>query len=406
MAKNDTIFLMILRSIIKHRRLIIVNVFVVSVLAILISLVLPRWFKSTVVLLPPEKSDNFGELALSMGLRSAVLSGGGFALPVMASQSDLLSSIVESRAVAEYVVDSLGLDTILNVEDRAEAVGRVMKNVHTHVRADGIIEIRYESQNREYVTKIANAVAMALDDINRRHNTQKARELKRFIKEELEKNEKDLHQAEQALQKFQREHKAISIDNQTSASIQAAAELYSQLTLEQINLKVMEQTHSKDHPDVISLRYKINEIERKLRQIQEGVSGPEDSATAFWAIPFNELPELSIRYLQLMRDLKREESLHEVLVTQYEQAKIMEAKDTPTISILDWAVPPKSSIKPRRKLIVLTAFVLSAMMSIVLAVVYDRWKEYKLSNPESYEDIKTLMNTVRRDLFGFKHRQS
>jgi tyrosine-protein kinase Etk/Wzc len=406
MEKNKNLFVSIMRSVIIHRRRIIINTFVVLVLAVVLVLVLPHWYRATVVLLPPEKSDNFSELAMSMGLKSAMLSGGGFALPVMASQSDLLASIAESRTVAEYVVDSLKLVEVFDADDRDDAVKHFLDNINVHVRADGIIEISYESKHQDLVADIANTIALALDNINRLHKTQKARELKRFIKEELQKNERELGQAEVALQEFQREHKAISIDNQTAASIQAAADLYSQLTLEQIDLKVMEHTHSADHPDVIKLRYKVDEIKRRLMQIQEGVSGPEDSSTAFLAIPFNELPELSIRFLQLMRDLKREESLHEVLVTQYEQAKIMEAKDTPTISVLDWAKMPDEDVRPRGVMIVLMAFFLSAMFSTVLAVAGDRWKEYSHTNPENYQDISTLLKSLRKDLFGFKQKRN
>ncbi len=405
MAHKKNIFIEIARSIILHRRMIIINVFIVSLLAVVISLVLPKWYRAQVTILPPEKSESLSDIALSMGMQSFGLGGGDFALPMMASPSDLLASVARSRTVAERVVDSLDLMKVYDTEKKELAIKELKARMNVNVTSDGIIEITYISRIRDNVAKVTNAIARELDYINRMTKVKKARDLRSFIEEELRKNAVALNAAEKALQEFQKRHKAISLDNQMAASINAAAELYSQLTLDQIRLKVMEKSHSADHPDVIALRYKISEIEKKLRQLQEGGGQATDSATAFLAIPFSELPELNIRYLQLLRGLKKEESLHEVLATQLEQAKIMEAKDTPTIHVLDWAVTPLYKFKPRRAMIGITAFMLSLIISIILAVVYDRWREYKAADPQGYQDISVMMKTLKKDLLGFRQKK-
>jgi len=405
MSEKKSTLLVILRSAIMHRRLIIINVFVVTVLAVVISLILPKWYRATVVILPPEKTESLADLAISMGLQSVALGAGGFALPMMASPSDLLASIAESRTVAERVVDSLNLVEVFESISRESAIGTVRYRMDVHVRAEGIIEISYISKDRERAAVVANLIAAELDEINRLHNTQKARDLKMFIEEELEKNDRNLRGAEDALQEFQRKYKAISLDNQTAALIQTAAELYSQITLDRITLKVMEKTHAPSHPEVVNLNYKISEIEKQLIQLQEGTAQSSDSVGAFFAIPFSALPELSIRYLQLVRDLKKEETLHGVLSSQLEQAKIMEAKDTPTISILDEAVPPQYKFKPKRAYIVLTGMILSFFFSLILVVLLDKWPEFKQASPEKYEDISGLLRILKGDLFGFKGKK-
>jgi len=273
-----------------------------------------------------------------------------------------------------------------------------------HVRSEGIIEITYVDKNKELVASIANAIVAELDNINRLTKVQKARDLRQFIEEELEKNKGNLSRAENALQLFQRTDKAISIDDQTSASIKAAADLYSQLTLDQIDLKVLEKSHSSDHPDVIALKYKISEMEKRLDELQDGTAASDDTTASFLSIPFSNLPELSLRYMQLVRDLKREEALHEVLNTQLEQAKIMEAKDTPTISVLDWATPPSMKYKPHRIMIVLTAMILVFVFSMIYAVFVDLWYEFKISNPEKYQDFSSLFGVLKNDLLGFRKK--
>jgi tyrosine-protein kinase Etk/Wzc len=405
MGEKKNTLLIILRSAIVHRRMIIVNVFVVTVLAVIISLLLPKWYRATVVILPPEKTESLADLAITMGLQSVALGAGGFALPMMASPSDLLASIAESRTVAGRVVDSLNLVEVFGAISRESAIGTVRDRMNVHVKAEGIIEISYISKDRERAAVVANLIAAELDEINRLHNTQKARDLKMFIMEELEKNDRNLRKAEDALQEFQRKYKAISLDNQTAASIQTAAELYSQMTLDQISLKVMEKTHAPSHPEVINLKYKISEIEKQLALLQDGTTQSSDSVGAFLSIPFSDLPQLSIRYYQLARDLKKEETLHEVLSSQLEQAKIMEAKDTPTISILDEAVPPQYKFKPKRAYIVLTGMILSFFFSLILVVLLDKWQEFKTTSPGKYEDFSDLLGILKGDLLGFKGKK-
>jgi tyrosine-protein kinase Etk/Wzc len=404
MERKRSSILVILQSLISHRRMIIINVFAVTVAAIIISLVLPKWYKATVVILPPEKSESLSELAMSVGLQSLALSGSGFALPVMASPSDLIAAIAESRTVAERVVDTLDLANVYGVRSRGDAVSILQKQTSVHVRSEGIIEITYVDKDKNLVASVANSIAAELDNINRLTKVQKARDLKRFVQEELEKNNVNLTKAENALQEFQRKNKAIALDDQTSASIKAAADIYSQLTLDQIDLKVLEKSHSANHPDVIALKYKISEMEKRLDQLQGGNALQDDTSGSFLSIPFSDLPELSLRYMQLVRDLKREEALHEVLNTQLEQAKIMEAKDTPTISVLDWALPPSSKFKPRRIMIVLTAFILTFAFSMIYAVFLDRWHEFKISSPDKYQDISSVLGVLKKDLLGFRKK--
>ncbi|GAJ22508.1 unnamed protein product, partial [marine sediment metagenome] len=76
---------------------------------------------------------------------------------------------------------------------------------------------------------------------------------------------------------------------------------------------------------------------------------------AGFSIPFAKLPELSLEYVRLLRDAKVQEAIYELLTQQYEQAKIMEVKDTPTVQILDRASPPEKKTSPKRSRIVIMA---------------------------------------------------
>ena len=55
------------------------------------------------------------------------------------------------------------------------------------------------------------------------------------------------------------------------------------------------------------------------------------------------------------------ETLYALLVSQYEQAKLTEARDTPTVQVLDPAVPAEKKSRPKISLNLLIAGMLSLL---------------------------------------------
>jgi hypothetical protein len=76
---------------------------------------------------------------------------------------------------------------------------------------------------------------------------------------------------------------------------------------------------------------------------------------------------LALQYLRLMRDSKVQETLYALLTSQHEQAKIQEARDTPTVQVLDTGIPAEKKSKPIISLNILIAGVLALFVGIFLA---------------------------------------
>ena len=83
------------------------------------------------------------------------------------------------------------------------------------------------------------------------------------------------------------------------------------------------------------------------------------------------------------------------LGTKLEEAKYREALNTPTLQILDPATPPKTRSAPRRTLIVLSASVVSLVMSVVLAFLFESWNRVVRENEDGIASIRQLLH--RRD---------
>ncbi|MGB4893619.1 MAG: GNVR domain-containing protein, partial [Nitrospira sp.] len=79
------------------------------------------------------------------------------------------------------------------------------------------------------------------------------------------------------------------------------------------------------------------------------------------------VPDLALQYGRLFRELKVQETLYALLTSQYEQAKITEARDTPTVQVLDPPIPADKQIKPRVVFNTAVAGLLGACLAIILA---------------------------------------
>ena len=80
----------------------------------------------------------------------------------------------------------------------------------------------------------------------------------------------------------------------------------------------------------------------------------------------SELPALGLQLQRLSRERGIQNTLFTFLTQQFEEAKIQEAKNTPTIQVLDIAKTPIKRYKPKRTLIVIGVFTISLLFSILI----------------------------------------
>jgi uncharacterized protein involved in exopolysaccharide biosynthesis len=94
-----------------------------------------------------------------------------------------------------------------------------------------------------------------------------------------------------------------------------------------------------------------------------------------------------------MRDLKFGETLYELLLSQYQAAKLDEARDATLVQVIEQAVPPEKRAKPRRTLMVVLAAFAGLFMGMLSAFVME-YRENAAKDPEGREKL----NALRRHL--------
>ena len=83
-------------------------------------------------------------------------------------------------------------------------------------------------------------------------------------------------------------------------------------------------------------------------------------------------------YLRLQRDVEIHSKILVFLLPVYEQAKIEENRDTPTILILDKPYVADRKKKPKRLTMVVVLTFLGFISSLTFYMVKDKFKSYKI----------------------------
>ncbi len=135
-------------------------------------------------------------------------------------------------------------------------------------------------------------------------------------------------------------------------------------------------------------------LEQRLVEIQSVLSKAEENLKDFAEKNrrIDQSPELLLQQGRLQRDVDLNSTLFIELKKQYELAKLDEIKNTPVVQILDPARPPAKKDKPKRILVTLAAFILSAMGSSTWYLVSDRLA--KKSEDETMVRVKRLLSAA------------
>lgn len=377
----------------KWRRFIIINVFILTLIAVIISFLLPVQYKATATVMAPRKTDIFGGLGMfSQSIREFA----PFLRGLSGTQLPLFTylAILNSRTAMEKVVSKFDLFKVYGIKDSSmeKAVKKLRGNTDFEIDENGVLVINVYDEDRKRAADMANYFIEVLNEINIKLNTEEARNNRIIIEKRYLQNLADLKSAEDTLRKFQQKYGIYYLPEQAKVAVEAAAELEAQIIAEEVKLGVLQRQLGDDAAEVRAVKIQIEEMKRRLNQMKEGSEKLKGEMTLF--VPFKDMPELGLQYLRLYRDYEIQNKLLEFIVPLYEQAKIEEQKNVPVVQVLDYAVPPEKKARPFRTLIILSVFA-SALVLFVIMVFALSSAEHKTKASEVFANSK-FTNIVER----------
>lgn len=381
------------------RRGFLAKTFGIGLLAgLLIAFLIPVRYESTVQLMPPDSQSGssammMAALTAKAGATSALGSMAGDLLGVK-SNGALFVGVLGSRTVLDRLVQRFDLKKVYSVRLDEDARKKLAsKTSVAEDRKSGIISIVVTDHDPNRAAALSGAYVEELNQLTAELSTSGAHRERVFLEGRLAAVKKDLDDASVKFSQFASKNATIDIKDQGRAMVEAASRIEGEKIAAESELRGLEQIYTANNVRVRAIQARIGELQTQIEKLggktgsngQVGASSSTneqtaDSSQALYP-SIRELPLLGVTWADLYRNSKIQETVFEVLTQQYELAKVDEAKETPSIKVLDAPIVPERKSFPPRGLITLFFGFLFLGVAVIGLFFRSQWNETDANDP-------------------------
>jgi uncharacterized protein involved in exopolysaccharide biosynthesis len=418
----------------------------------LVAFLIPRFYTSTAQLMPPDQQ-NTSALAMMAGM--AAKAGGGLGAAAgdllgVKSSGALFIGVLRSQTAQDRLVEKFDLRKVYGKRLVMDARAKLDENTSvSEDRKSGIISISVADHNAQRAAALANAYVDELNSLVAELSTSSAHRERVFLEERLRVAKQDLDDAANQLAQFSSKNNTLDIQTEGKAMLDSAGTIVGELIAAQSQLQGLRQIYTDDNSRVRSMNARVAELRRQLEKLggTEGNAGKSQPALALaksksadsppgpiaearsaqatdppvdqpmaqsGAMPYptiRSLPLLGAKYADYYRRAKIQETVFELLTQQYELAKVQEAKETPSVKVLDPGMVPEKKSFPPRLLIMFLGTMLALSMSVVWVLGSNQWQEADPDDPrkvlaqEVVEKVKGRLPWTARNGRGVEYEE-
>jgi uncharacterized protein involved in exopolysaccharide biosynthesis len=351
----------------RRRRLLYRTTIWAFVVSTAIAFLLPKHYQSTVTIVAPESLGGNGMMMAALASKaSPELAGLAASALGVKSSGALFTSLLRSRTVEDHIVQRFDLQKVYWARYELDARKKLDARISVEEdRKSGIITLTVTDSQPQRARDIAQAFIEELNNLVSQVSTSSARRQRIFIEQRLVAVKADLDDAEQQFSTFASKNTALDIKEQTRAMVESAAALQGQMIAARSELEGLMQMYSTNNFRVRAAQARVDELKRQLQKIggTDATLNSETNQQADLYPSIRKLPLLGVQWADLYRRVKTQETVYELLNQQYELARIEEAKEVPTVNVVDPADFPQKKSWPPRLLII------AIFMSLSLAAI-------------------------------------
>lgn len=351
-----------IRIVVNNKKLIIIALLIVSFLTIGISFLLPKWYRSQATIMPP--SEDSGSLgSLSAGLTSFSLGG------LFGDNSDQqrIITILRSRTLLQLMDQKFNFQKKYKTKFKFQTYEKLRSNLRFEIGEQDQIVVSFIDKDQNTVAEMLSYALVCLDSINIDLSQTQAYKQRLFVEKRIALIRDSLITLENVIKDFMKDNNLISLSDQITAEITQAAELKARIVATEIELIIKKEYVSESRPEVEKLETELQLLKQHYQD--QFFSGSDDLS-----INLSNVQDIELKYIQLKRKVQYFEKLLEYLGPQYEQSKIEEVKDTPTIQVIDHPERPEWKYKPKRIMLVIQTDLVFTILLLIYIFVRNRKK--------------------------------
>jgi tyrosine-protein kinase Etk/Wzc len=350
----------LIRHLFRNVRRIAIMTVLVTVIAVVVSLMLPNEFRSSANLMPA----NTPAIGLDLLTRSSGL--GGLASNLLRTRSsafDRFLVLLETHTVKKRVIDQFNLievyDTGGNQFPLIDAMKRLEANTNFETFEEGNMLIEVWDEDPTRAKEMTDFYVQLINEYNIELSSTEASKFKEFIGDKYSEVMASVDSLQRRTVEFQREYGVIELNSQAAEYLSAITAVTAQLYEAELKLKLVAENARENNPIYLRQLQQVNALKSTLSSMYNNTD-PNDVI-----LNFSQLPEISTQYVRLMAEAEIQQEMLKFIIPIYENARMEEAKSIPGLVVVDEPYVAERKDRPKRSLIVIGAFISTFLLMIV-----------------------------------------
>jgi uncharacterized protein involved in exopolysaccharide biosynthesis len=353
-------------------------------IGVAVSLLLPVRYTATTRIMAPQPTPSAANLLTNQLARigadplSALGGGGGLGLK---NPNDIYVALLGSRPIADAIVARFDLQKQYRAKNMTAARDTLAKNATIVSEKSGLIEISATDSDKNRAAQIANAYTEGLRTLTRTLAVTEASQRRIFYEEQLKRAKDDVVSSEFALKQIEQKKGVVLPDAQAKAVIAGLAEIQAKASAKQVELDALRSYSTERNPDVELAEREVSSLRAEADRMQQ--SGHSSHSAGFG---LQDMAGTGLDYLNAQHEMEYRQILFDMLLKQYDAARLDESKDAPIVQVVEPAIPPDQKSSPHRTTIVL----LSTVLAFLIACIYAMLQEIISHSPKFVRSLAGL----------------
>ncbi|MCS7000395.1 MAG: Wzz/FepE/Etk N-terminal domain-containing protein [Bacteroidota bacterium] len=359
----------------RYRKLIAAVASVGTVAAAIVAFLLPNEYASTVNAVPPKRPQTGMESVLG-GISSALRDIGLMRVTPgrAAAMGYDFMVVLQSRSLLDSLIDRFDLITVYEITDaksldsaRSMAREELMDRYEVELDGAGNYRITVIDRDRYRAAAMANAVVEIANNIARDLDRRENEVLLQGIQQRIDAMLARMNVVADSLSLVSRKTLMFAPLEQAQAAASAIAETKAQLLSQEIILTVLEQRYGNEDPATEQQRRVVESLRQKVNQLEQrpGFVGN---------FSLKDAPKAAYDYMRYYTELETMMRLKAAMAPTLEDIRSSLTRYSPSLYVVDAAIPAVKKERPRRLLIIGGALVSSAILGFIIAMLLDQWR--------------------------------
>jgi uncharacterized protein involved in exopolysaccharide biosynthesis len=371
-----------------YRKWLIAKVTGIAIfVGLVLCFVLPVRYTATTKIMPPQQTQStasmlmMNQLTAAGGGSLAALAGGGLGLK---SPNDIYVGLLTSRPIADAIILKFNLGKVYHAKDMTEARKKLAGYTEVTSEKNGFIAISVTDKDKKRVAEMANTYTEQLRILTKSLAVTEASQRRLFYEEQLKQAKDALVAAELAFQQVQQQKGLVQLDAQAKAMIESLAALRAQVAAKQVEVQALRSYSTEQNPDVQLAERELTSLQAEESRLEQSSHSP-----GIAGLGLGNVPAAGLEYLRAAHELQYQQALFDMLMKQYDAAKLDESKDAAIIQVVEPAIEPDLKSTPKRALIVLLFAIVGFLTACILALL-GWWRDIVKFDPEAAAKLQEL----------------